>query len=493
MIQRLDLLLVNPGAREQVYGKLGITLSGIEPPLWCALIAASIREHGYSVKIIDAEAENWSPEYTAKKIADYNPLLAGIIVLGSNPSAASTPKMTATSELLTALKNKTPNTRTILGGLHPSALPERTLREEDVDFICQGEGLYTILELLDILKGNKETKDYNIEGLWYIKDNEVISNGWGKLVQNLDELPLIAWDLLPMEKYRAHNWHCFDHIDQRKPYAVIYTSLGCPFNCTYCNIRSMYDGQPGIRFRSPKRVVEEIDFLVQNYKVKNIKILDEIFVLRENHVMEFCDLIIQRGYKLNIWAYARIDTVNEKLLKKMKQAGINWLAYGIESGSKKVRNGVNKGRFGQDKIKKAIEMTKAAGIYIIGNFIFGLPDDDLKSMQETLNMAKEFNFEYVNFYTTMAYPGSQLYEDALQKDIKLPETWQGYSQYSEDTLPLPAKHLSSAEVLRFRDNAFKEYYKNPKYVRMIKEKFGPKVVEHIEEMLKHEIHRKLLK
>jgi len=492
MTKELDLLLVNPGSRRQVYGSLASSLSGTEPPLWCGLIAAFIRENGYSVKIIDAEAENWSPEYTAKKIADYNPLLAGIIVLGSNPSAASTPKMTATSELLTALKNKTPNTKTILGGLHPSALPEQTLREEKPDFVFRGEGFYTILELLDVLKGNKETKEYNIEGLWYIKDNEVISNGWGKLVQNLDELPFIAWDLLPMEKYRAHNWHCFDHIDQRKPYAVIYTSLGCPFNCTYCNIRSMYDGQPGIRFRSPKRVVEEIDFLVQNYKVKNIKILDEIFVLRENHVMEFCDLIIQRGYNLNIWAYARIDTVNEKLLMKMKQAGINWLAYGIESGSKKVRNGVNKGRFGQDKIKKAIEMTKAAGIYIIGNFIFGLPDDDLKTMQETLNMAKEFNFEYVNFYTAMAYPGSQLYEDALQKGIKLPEKWSGYSQYSEDTLPLPTKHLSATEVLSFRDNAFKEYYKNPKYIKMIKEKFGPKVVEHTNEMLKHEIHRKFI-
>ena len=492
MTEKLDLLLINPGSRRQIYGGLASSLSGIEPPLWCGLIAAFIRENGYSVKILDAEAENWSPEYTAEKIAEHNPLLAGIIVLGSNPSAASTPKMNATSELLTTLKKKTLNIKTILAGLHPSALPERTLREEDVDFICQGEGFYTILQLLKILKSGEDVKNYEIEGLWYMKDNRVISNGWGKLVQNLDELPLVAYDLLPMEKYRAHNWHCFDHIDQRKPYAVIYTSLGCPFNCTYCNIRSMYDGQPGIRFRSPKRVLEEIDFLVQNYKVKNIKILDEIFVLRENHVMEFCDLIIQREYKLNIWAYARIDTVNEKLLKKMKQAGINWLAYGIESGSKKVRDGVNKGRFGQDKIKKAIEMTKAAGIYIIGNFIFGLPDDDLETMQETLNMAKEFNFEYVNFYTTMAYPGSQLYEDTLQKGIKLPEKWSGYSQYSRDTLPLPTKHLSSVEVLRFRDDAFKEYYKNPKYIEMIREKFGPKVVEHINEMLKHEIHRKFI-
>jgi len=489
-LKGLDLLLINPGARKQVYGKLGSSLSGIEPPLWCALIAAFIREHGYSVKIIDAEAENLSPEYTAEKIMEYDPLLADIVVLGSNPSAASTPKMTATGEILTELKKKAPHIKTILEGLHPSALPERTLREEKTDFVCQGEGFYTILELLDVLKSGKETIDYKINGLWYIKDGKVISNPRAPLIKNLDELPFAAWDLLPMDKYRAHNWHCFDHIEHRKPYAVIYTSLGCPFNCTYCNIHAQYDGKPGIRYRSPEKVVEEIDFLVKNYKIRNLKIIDELFALREDRVTRLCDLIIEGGYDLNIWAYARVDTINEKMLKKMKQAGINWLAFGCESASEKVRKGVAK-KFGQDTIKKAVKMTNAAGIHIIGNFMFGLPEDDFETMQETLDMAKEFNFEYVNFYTVMAYPGSQLYEDALEKGNKLPEKWHGYSQYSEDTLPLPTKYLSAADVLRFRDKAFLEYFRNPKYIEMIMEKFGDKVVEHIEEMLKHKIKRRL--
>jgi len=175
----------------------------------------------------------------------------------------------------------------------------------------------------------------------------------------------------------------------------------------------------------------------------------------------------------------------------MKQAGINWVAYGIESASRKVRRGVAK-RYQEEAIRKAVEMTRAAGIYIIGNFIFGLPDDDLETMQETLEMVKEFNFEYVNFYTAMAYPGSRLYRDSVKQGIKLPEKWHGYGQYSEETLPLPTKHLSAAEVLRFRDSAFKEYYTNPRYIEMIREKFGPEVVKHIEEMLKYEIRRKFI-
>jgi len=292
-----------------------------------------------------------------------------------------------------------------------------------------------------------------------------------------------------MDKYRAHNWHCFGNIDERKPYAVIYTSLGCPFNCTYCNIHALYSGKPGIRYRNPEKVVEEIDFLVKNYKVRNIKIIDELFALKKERDMHICDLIIQGGYDLNMWAYARVDTVSEPMLKKMKQAGINWLAYGFESASDLVRRGVGK-KTAQETIKRAVEMTHAAGIYIIANFIFGLPDDTFETMQETLDMAKEFNFEYVNFYTAMAYPGSRLYEDALRDGIRLPEKWHGYAQLSEETLPMPSKYLSSADILRFRDNAFNEYFSNPRYLESIREKFGQKTVEHIEEMLTYKINRK---
>ena len=486
----LDVLLVNPSSQKQVYGKLGDSLAACEPPVWTALLAAFIREKGCLVKIMDADAEGWSPEYTADKIVEYNPLLVGISAIGANPSASSTPKMPAISRLLNALHNKSSNIKTFLYGIHPSALPERTLREEHIDFICRGECFYSVPMLVDALKSNQEK--YEIDGLWYKLGDQIISNGWGKLIEDIDELPFAAWDLLPMQLYRAHNWHCFQHLDKRQPYAVIHTSLGCPYNCTYCNIRALYGGKPSIRFRSLQKVIKEIDLLVRQYNVKNIKILDELFVLKESRVQEFCDLIIECGYDLNIWAYARVDTVNENVLKKMKQAGINWIAYGIESGSKVVRDGVHKGKFAQDAITKAIEMTKKAGIYIIGNYMFGLPDDDLATMRATLDLAKDLNCEYANFYSTMAYPGSQLYEESIEKGIEMPDNWIGFSQLSEDTFPLPTKYISNVEVLRFRDQAFQEYFSNPQYLKMIEEKFGMKVVEHVNQMLRHKLYRKLL-
>jgi radical SAM superfamily enzyme YgiQ (UPF0313 family) len=407
-MNKMDLVLVNPGNRKQTYGRLAEQFSGIEPPIWCGLTAAFIRQYGYSVKIIDSELENLSPQELALEIVKYNPLLVDIVVLGANPSASSTPKMTTVSEILNVLKKKSPYIKTILSGLHVSALPERTLREENTDFVCQGEGFYTKLKLLEKLKSGK-TDFHKIEGLWYKEDGKIISNPPAPLIENLDELGFAAWDLLPMDRYRAHNWHCLGNLKQRSPYAAIYTSFGCPFNCSFCNIHALYNGKPLVRYRSSEKVVEEIGLLVKNYKIKNLKIADELFVLDEERVDEICELIIKEKYDLNIFAYARIDTVNESILRKMKRAGINWLCFGIESASEQVRRGVSK-IIAQEKIKKAVEMTKNAGIHVLGNFIFGLPEDTLETMQENLNMAKDLKFDYVNFYTCFV-PGTPVYHN----------------------------------------------------------------------------------
>lgn len=489
---KIDIVLVNPNDKKRVYGSLGPSLSGIEPPIWTGLIASFLRTKGVSVKIIDAVAEGWDNAQTVIKVEEYDPLFVGIGVLGANPSASSTPKMPAASELLQLLKENHVLAKTVIYGIHPSALAEETLRNDQPDFLCKGESFYTLLDLIKQLKSDNNVAEYKISGLWYLKDNAVVSNGWGRLVDDLDELPFVAWDLLPMDKYRAHNWHCFGHLDQRHSYAIVYSSLGCPFSCTYCNVKALYNGKAGIRFRSLSKVVEEIDFLVANYGIKNIKIFDELFALKEDRVFEFCRLMIDRDYKVNMWAYARIDTVNDQMLKMMKKAGINWLAYGIEAGSKKVREGVVKGKFDHDRISQVIKMTHDVGINVIGNFMFGLPDDDLDTMQETLDLAMELKCEYVNFYTTMAYPGSVLYEELAGKEGYVSNNWLEYSQFSTETRPLPTKYVSSKDVLSIRDKAFNEYFSNLNYLSMVEEKFGKETADHIKEMLKLKIKRKIL-
>jgi len=481
-----DVCIVKPGSQKKLYGELSaFSLTAIEPPLWAALLAGYLRSLGYAVELFDAEVENWSYKETAQQIAVVKPLLTVISVSGSNPSA-STMNMTGAGAILQHLKEQAPILKTLMHGLHPSALPERTLKEEVVDFVCQGEGFFTLPALVEALKSGRE--DYSIPGLWYKQDGHILSNPRAPVYKNLDELPRPAWDLLPMEKYRAHNWHCFDHIHDRQPYGVIYTSLGCPFKCNFCCINAIFE-KPGIRYRSPEKVIEEIDFLVHTYHLRNFKIIDEMFALKESHVVRLCDLIIDRGYDLNMWAYARVNTVTPKMLMKMKQAGVNWVAYGFESGNQKVLEGVSKGASLQQGYE-VVQATYDAGLYIGANFIFGLPEDDFESMQETLFMALNINAEWANFYTTMAYPGSKLYQEAVKKGWALPDTWQGYSQYAYDSLPLPTKYLSAGQVLSYRDYAFQTYFTNPRYLHKIKGMFGAETEQHIREMTIHKLPRK---
>lgn len=488
MAEHVDLVLINPGDRRQVYQDLGRDFSAIEPPFWIAAIAACLRAQHWEVAIIDANALNITPEETAAKVSDYAPLLSAVIVYGSQPSA-STQTMTIAGAICRQLSAQA-GTKVAIGGLHPSALPLRTLQEEAVDFVIEGEGAFTLAALLGELKAG--STDYSrVPGLWYRRPEGIAHTDRPALADQVDEiLPVAAWDLLPMDRYKAHNWHCFGHLESRQPYAALYTSLGCPYNCTFCCINAPF-GKPGIRYRSPEVVLAEIDLLVGRYGVKNIKIIDELFVLHQPHYMRIVEMLISRGYGLNIWAYARVDTVVQRNLFKMRQAGITWLALGIESASPAVRDGAAKMMRRRD-IREVVEMIHDAGIHIIANYIFGLPDDTMQTMQQTLDMAMELNCEFANFYCAMAYPGSQLYTHAVEQGWQLPGSWQAFSQHAYEMVPLPTQQVSARDVLAFRDAAFDRYFKNPAYLAMIEQRFGKETRAHVEQMTTIRLKRKLL-
>lgn len=494
----LDLLLINPGGRAKAYQELGNELAAVESPIWAGMIATFVRRRGYSVQILDANADNLSPEEVAEKVAVANPVLATVVVYGHHPSA-TTPTMPAAGAICTAIKKRSPEIKILMVGGHVTVLPERTLREEDTDFVCGDEGPYTVLELLQALKSGGERDYGKVRGLWYWEGNLPASTPPAPLVKDLDsEIPEAAWDLLPIEKYRAHNWHCFGGL-KRQPYASLYTTLGCPYHCTFCCIQAPFkSGERALGYKeevnsyrlwSPQTIVAQIDKLVNQYGVRNLKFEDEMFVLNERHVLGVCDLLIERGYDLNIWAYARIDTCKESMLKKLRRAGFRWLGLGIESGSSYVRDGVNKD-FGMKEIRETVRRVRAAGIHVGANFIFGLPDDTLETMQETLDLAIDLCPDWANFNPAMAFPGSKLYQMALVKGLPLPESWIGYAYHAYETLPLPTEHLSSGEVLRFRDEAFHTFFTHPRYLSHIEKKFGPETVREIKAMTTHRLKRK---
>lgn len=499
-----DIVFVHPNASGIVYQGLSKDLSAIEPPIWACMLAQRARRDGYEVRLIDAEAERIDAAETAKRALALKPKLVVIVVYGQQPSA-STQNMVGAQAIH---KHLSMNCYTMFVGAHPSALPQQTIwdNRSPWTFVCEGEGPETIKAFMEHFVNTKWDKNFQsrqvqllkVPGLhwnWYdgtTKKSTNYSSGFkAELIKDLDkDLPGMAWDLLDLSKYRTSNWHGFTNNNQTQPFFSIYTSLGCPFNCTFCMINTPFGGS-SFRYWSPDFIVNQLSLLADK-GIKNLKIADEMFVLNKNHFLVLCEKIIERKLDFNIWAYARIDTVKDKYLATLKKAGVNWLALGIESGNKAVRKDVIKGKFEDIDIKQIVKKIQDHGISVIGNFIFGLPEDTHESMRESLDMAKELGCEFVNFYSAMAYPGSYLYTEAIQNGTKLPDSWAGYSQHSYECQPLGSKHLTPAEVLKFRDAAFIECNSDPKYLEMLKAKFGQATVDNINNMLKHTLKRKLL-
>lgn len=472
-----DVALINPGASRTIYQHLSDDLSAIEPNPWVRMIAGWLIGRGFDVAILDQDAWRWTPEEVAEQVKKLNPRLVAIVVSGQQPSA-STQQMTGASLLAQAIQGYPK----IMVGNHPSALPVRTLTEEDVDYVCDGEGPITIA---GILHGDPLPQ---IPGLVWRGTSIVVCNERAPLIP-IDKLHGDVWGLLPMSQYRAHTWQCLDG-SPRRPYASIYTTLGCPFKCSFCCINAFQHSNT-YRRRTPAKVVEQIRHLYQMYGVKTFKIADEMFILDQSHYLPVCEGLVALpfAHELNIWAYARIDTVKPETLGLLRRAGIRWLALGIESGSAHVRDGAIKS-LDDDDIRNVVKAIQDAGINVIGNFIYGLSDDTTESMQATLDLALDLNCEFSNHYSCMPYPGSKLFDETRSED--LPDSWSGYSQHSFDTQPLPTDTLTSTEVLRFRDHAFQSCFTNPRYIDMIGEKFGESAVKSVYQMIGYKLERKLL-
>jgi radical SAM superfamily enzyme YgiQ (UPF0313 family) len=283
--------------------------------------------------------------------------------------------------------------------------------------------------------------------------------GYGTIIDKLPvnpiELGKPRWDLFDLTKYRAHNWHSWG--TRRSPYATSFSSISCPYSCKFCVIKDFYS--TGYRCRNVDEVIDEITgFRKQN--IRNIKMLDEIFLLKSKHCNDILDGL--RGLDLNIWGYARIDSVNEDLLNKARNAGVRWICYGIESASKELRESWDKGDFTNSQIEDVVNMTKDCGISVLGNFMFGFPGETQDQMKETFDFATKLNSEYSNFYCYVDYKDSNV------------------SQYSKDF---------NSPVRDFRDKAFMDYFTNPSYLKMIQSKFGIDVVEEIKMMTSIKLER----
>jgi len=507
----IDVLFVNPANSGIVYQDLAQDYSAVEPPTWSLLLAESIRSVGFKPQILDANAEGLSITQAVERIVESEPRLICFVVYGQNPNSG-TVNMSGVAELAKAVKASNISSPIAAVGSHMSALPLEVLkRESDIDIVFCNEGVYSLRDLLSI--DLAETNEWSgVRGIGFRRDGIPVLNPPAYVVpqDRMDlDLPGYAWDLLPfrerpLDLYRSHFWHAnYDHA-KRSPFAAIYTSLGCTFKCSFCMINvlnrddndeiGVASNYATMRFWSPELILKEIEKLM-DLGVRTLRISDEMFLLNKRYFAPLCEMLRDRGYgeKLNMWAYPRVDTVRDKAqLDLIKAAGIHWLALGIESGRQSVRLEVTKGRFRDIDIREVVKMIESSGIEVIANYLFGLPGDDHESMQETLDLSLELCTAAWNGYAVMALPGSELFRQATDKGYPLPSDYSGYSFHSYDTLPLPTEHLTAADVLEFRDNAFTAYHTNAQFLRIVRDRFGKNAEQNIKDLTSVRLRRKLL-
>jgi anaerobic magnesium-protoporphyrin IX monomethyl ester cyclase len=505
MNRPLDVLFINADSSAAAYQALAKDFAAIEPPTWSLLLAQSCRAKGFGAAILDAGAERLTKESTVSRIASATPRLACFVVYGQNPNSGTT-NMIGNTECAALLKALHPEIPVCFVGSHTSALPLEVLSLPFVDFVLLNEGVYA---LHNLLRTDFRSKLDQVRGIGHKENGFSVLNPPERVVpqESMDaDLPGYAWDLLPykdrpLDLYRAHFWHAgFSH-EKRTPFAAIYTSLGCRFKCDFCmiNIVNRVDNtegtassqSPNMRFWSPNLILSEFEKLAA-LGVETVRISDEMFFLNKNYYEPLVTGITERGLDFRMWAYSRVDTVRPNYLEAFQKAGIEWLALGIEAGNQNVRQEVSKGSFKDVNIREIVKTTRASGMNVISNYIFGFPDDTLDTMQQTLDLALELCTEMANMYPCQALPGSPLYYEAKAKGWPLPDSYGGYAFLSYDSQPLPTKHLTAAEVLQFRDAAWQTYFNHPAFLDLVEQKFGTTERDNIKAMSAIPLRRKLL-
>jgi len=441
-MRKIDIILVNPPLEAEGRGDFGIKKDVVVPLQGLCSLAAVLRKAGIEVSILDSPALSLSMEDTVINILEFSPRFVGI--------SATTIAIYEANELASRLKQKDNEIVTILGGAHLSALPKETMEQfPNFDIGVIGEGELTLLELLQAYD-SKVSLD-KVTGIIYRRGNEPVETPPRPLIENLDSLPLPAWDLLPnLTQYYQQSVARAE----RLPAAPLVTSRGCPGRCIFCGHQVF--GR-SCRAYSAERVLEMMKHLRDRYGIKSIVFNDDNFTMFRKRLKTICETIISQRIDLPWSCFSRVDNINPELLQLMRQAGCKGIAYGIESGVQEILDFEKKG-ITLSRIEEAVSETKKAGIRVTGYFILGHPLETEKTIRETIDFAKKLRLDDFLLSYMVPYPGSYLYEIAAQYG-DFQKDWRTMNQWNLNFIP---RDLSREKMEYYFQKAFKEFYFRPR-------------------------------
>ena len=372
------------------------------PPLGIAYVAAALEKAGHPVQVIDNYLLEKPLDQVKLEIEKLQPEIVGI--------ACGSVTYNKTVKTAKAVKEVLPSCKVIVGGPHPSYMPDSMMQHPEIDYAVLGEGERATTELVNLISKGKD-KPENLAktaGIAY-RDKKQMMKTPPSFISNLDQVPFPARHLLPMSLY--HRRIEFLSVE---PVDTMNVIRGCPFNCTYCDIKRLWGRT--CRAFSPKRVVEEISHLATKYGSKGIYFVGDNFTINSSRTEETCRLIKEQKIDIEWICDTRVDLVSRKLLKEMKSAGCRTIWFGVESGSPRILAKVNRG-ITVEQAMHAFEMCREEEINTACSFMLGTPGETATDMKATFNLAKKLNADWCQFNIFIAYPGSQLYDEIMQSRL----------------------------------------------------------------------------
>lgn len=434
----MKVLFVNPPQTASKYKFMGV----IAPPLGIAYMAGVLQENNIDVEILDASAEDMDFKDVEKELLKRKPDLVALTAL--------TPTIGRALETAQVVKETLPNSIVVMGGYHPTFNFIETLEDENVDIVIRGEGEYIMLNLVQALENQSSLHD--VKGIVFEDKNskEIVVNPEAPLIQDLDELPFPALNLLPMKKYRL--------LDMDTHMTTMITTRGCPMQCSFCSSAAMHGKK--IRERSVENIVDEIEYLKTNYDIDTIAFMDDTFTLKKRKVMAICDEILKRNIEIMWGCTSRVDTLDEKLLKKMKEAGCITIFIGVESADQQQLDNMCKNTT-IAKIENAFKIAHKLKIRTIASVALGMPGDTKEIMNKTVKFVHKLKPNYAIYSLATPYPGTRFYKEAFEKNLIKIKDW---SKYTLITPILETIDCSLNDMRKIQAKAFMKFYLRPHYI-----------------------------
>lgn len=444
-MRNLPVLLVNPDyAIERYMGRHFGRMGWVMPPMGLLYLAAALERRDIGVAVYDAQV---AERPLAEVLVEQRPEVVGV--------TCASALVESTLAAAALVKEHLPGSTVVVGGPHPTVRPDDLLSDGTVDVAVRGEGLDTLVELVEAVAAGRGFEE--IRGVSFRGPEGVVHTPARPPAPDVDAFPLPARHLVPMHRYRMS-----PDLSVRTPFDIVFTSYGCPFDCSFCAAQVVMGGS--FRPRAIAAVIDEVDLVIRNYRPRWILAGDDNFVTSKERALEFCEAYIRRGHHRSTpWQVStRADSVDAEVLGAMSRAGCEMVSFGLESAVPRLLETVSKG-LDPAVSERAVRLAKAAGLKVRATFILGLPGETPQESLETIRFSRRLPLDQVRFALATPFPGTRLWDTAVREGVV--DDWMALSSmggYRAGELFYVPEGRGSEELKRLQRRANFGFYFRPR-------------------------------